>query len=950
MSASHSYELYLSYTPARQQPALRLAEALRALGVAFACAPVGGDAALPSDLIRAKALLAWGSEDYFHARAAQAQLAAAAIAQRGEAAPRLLLVNAEAGMKHIYPVALREARFADAPGLPDAPDYAALAERLRDHCAGLDGALGMLCPVALPPWRSAYGSLAVPAYGFLRRERELWDIHALLCPEQPLPCDSEYGTAVAVAAIEGQGKTWLAREYAHRFAPAFPGGIFWLTAREARPAASLVELDENPALKTQLLSFLGALSSEDRPPLAADVPALRERLGERLKRDGQPFLWVVDDLPDELNGPAFLQWLAPAGAFGRTLITTLCHRDDERVECIHLPPLAAETAWRLLTSSLPPTSGAERAATARLLDALGRHAFAISAANAAARGDRRHRGAPYSALRKRLSDPAYGGAIVAAHLGSGLPRPQETALAGALLGAMSALNDAGRDILRLAVCLADAPLPVEFIVACFIDSGLCAEPPPRHWPEAWWRAMLRPRRPTEAETARRYIESGIAVLERLGLGELIENCLYMHHLAVHAMLIANHDVKKLGILRQSAINVLHQLAQSCADGCDWRPMSALDSHARMLTADPRELGAKETPVDLACRASLASKLGDMDLAHGAKQRALEAYRHAGAGLARAVAADAEAWDSLSELARTRERIGDILAARGDTQGALDVYLKSLRIVKRLTGQDPSRADWLRTLWNLYLKAGEVLGLNGDLDKARNSYRAALTLRAALPSESLADGGREFDLAEGFARLAALYRSAGKRDAALDALNPALEICQALAGLHPGHAKFKSALAGACSQVADVLWERGEVLGALEHYRRSIDEYAQLAGREPDNLGWKRLLAAIHQRVGSLLETQADAAGAMAHYLARNTLLKRLLPKGGADAPLQREMAVNYAKLGALAEHTGDASSALSYFRKALACVERWEGILPEENALREELAWVEIRAAELAGT
>lgn len=948
MSDSLSYELFISHTPAQQQAVRRLADALRSLGVSCHCAANRDEASLPRGPIRAKALLAWCSEDYFHARACQTQLAAAWIAQ-ARAAPsaprRVLLINASTGLKHIYPVRLRDSRYAPAPGLPDAPDYAELALALRDHCAQLSGTLEALGPTTPPPSYSAYGCAQEPAHLFLRRERELWDIHALLCPQEPPPADAETGPVVAVSAIEGQGKSTLAREYAHRFGGAFPGGIFWLTAREAKPTASVAELAENPPLKMQLLAFIDALVPKDPPPQTADTPALLEWLAGHLTRAGQPFLWIVEDLPDGLNGPAFRQWPAPAGTLGRTLITTRGHRYDEAVECVNLPPLEAETAWRLLTWNLPPNSGPERAASARLLDDLGRHAYAITVGNAAARGDRRQRGAPYAALRRRLGDPAHGAAVVAANLHSGLPKPQETALAGALLAAMGPLGEAGQDLLRLAANLADAPLPLDFIAACLADSGLFAEEQRQNRLWARFAKFRRRHRPSDAELARRHTDTGLAILDRLGLGEPIGDCLHLHPLTVHAMLIANHDLARMAALHRAAVGVLHALAMACVDLDDWRPLAALAPHARTLTADPREHSAQESPADLARRARLAAFLGDMDMAHGLPQRALEMYLHAAQGLARAVAADAEAWNSLGDLARVRERIGDILAARGDVPGALDAYSKSLRIRKRLTGQDPAREDWQLDLWTIYLKAAATLGLNGDLDKARNIYRAGLTLRSALPETALADGGREFDLAAGFERLAGLYLRAGNGGAALDALAPALEIYEKLAAQHPNQSKFQAAPARVYAQTADALRERGETTPALERYRQAIAEYAKLSGQDSNHCEWKRQLALNHLHAGRLLEAQPNPAEAMKHYRARTNLLKRLIKQGAVDAALQREIAVNYAKLGQLSERTGNPAEALEYYRKALTNARQWAELLPEDTALLDELAWVAEKVA-----
>lgn len=940
------YDLFLSYPPSQKAPAQRLAETLRQLGLNVAEPPAAQDqAVIPAELGQAKALLAWCSEDYFHSRACQIHLVTACLVQgrtTEAAGRRALLLNAEPGLKHIYPVWLREGRYAAAPGQPDAPGAAKLAERLRGHCAGLSGSLGEQIALAAPPWRTAYGQPPKPPEHYQRRERELWDIHALLHPVEPLPAEPEHGPVVVVAGLAGQGKTWLAREYALRFGAAYPGGVFWLSATEAKPTASMAELAENPALKMQLLAFLAAVPGDATPP-NADAPTLAERLGAALIQAGKPFLWIVDDLPDGLNRPAFRQWLAPAGALGRTLATTRGQRYEDEAESIHLPPLELETAWRILTRDCPPRSGPERAHTAYLTEELGRHPLGATAGNAVARGDRRHRNAPYAELRKRLRDPYREAVIIAAHLDSGLPLDQEAALAAALLGAIKLSGEAGRDVLRLAANLGDAPLPLSFVAECLLGSGLYAPRVPRNPLLAQLHAVWQRYQPSEADLVRQRIREGLATLRRLGMVEDAEGWLSFHPLLMRAMRLADHDLPRIAATRRAAVDVL----LGAAEGCDGRPLMEFAPHARALVADARELpvGSPEPPPELARRARLAALLGDLDLAHGIAQRALALYRQAAAGLARAVAADAEAWDALSDLARTRERIGDILNANGDLASALDTYLKSVRIRRRLAGEQPERADWQRELWDGYLKAGMALAASGELDKARNSYRAALTVRAGLAEPVPEDARRELDLAVGFERVATLYERAGNLEAALDALAPAIEIREKLSAQQPG----RVALSPAQSYAWCAAWraKRADTAGALERYRQAVAEYQRLVALEPGVVEWQQGLEWTQRPLARLLDAQDDAAGAAQHYRAWLGVLEKLIAQGTVDAHRRREVAEGYARLAQAVERLNDAPRALCHYRKALKLAGRWVEETPEDAAWREGLMWVEQRMAGL---
>jgi hypothetical protein len=114
------------------------------------------------------------------------------------------------------------------------------------------------------------------------------------------------------------GKSLLAEEYALHFGSAYPGGVFWLNSYG------------NDGVQT-------ALSPEQREVQRTDqVRRMAERLGvvthgmteeqvdgalaRKIDTGGKNCLWVVDDVPDGLDGEALRLWFAPH-ARARTLIT-----------------------------------------------------------------------------------------------------------------------------------------------------------------------------------------------------------------------------------------------------------------------------------------------------------------------------------------------------------------------------------------------------------------------------------------------------------------------------------------------------------------------------------------------------------------------------------------------------------------------------------------------------
>jgi tetratricopeptide (TPR) repeat protein len=947
---SDAYDLFISHHPRHAESARRLAETLRILGVscfAGADAPEPWSDAAPAGPAHAKALLAWCCEDYFQSRACQAQLAAAFIAQRQDASAtpaRILLVNAQAGVKHIYPVHLRGLLFASAPGLPEAPGFQDLAERLRAHCAELTGTLGDLCPLDPPRWRTAFSGYRKPARLFEGRERELWDIHDALLPAltDSAPAGEGHGPAVVVSGPGGQGKSRLAREYAFRFGAAFPGGLFWLTATEAAPATNAAELAENPALKMQLAALLRQLFP-DADSDGLDAPTLLSRLGHALDQTGRPFLWIVDDLPNGLNGMAFRQWLAPAtaGRWGRTLITSRSRRYDEKAEPIHLPPLDAGSAGRLMVREAPPDGPIEQTEAGKISDSLGRHALAVSVAGALAGMDRQNPRTRYAALRQRLSEPGKEALDTAARLSGELPKEYEASVAAALLYALESMDEAGRDLLRLAAELAEAPMSADFMADCLLRSGLCAEESRKNGPLA---RLAAPREsdPMDADAAHRHTEAGMAVLEQLSLGERTDGGIDIHPLAAHLMQCADPAPARRAALRRAAVYALYGMGERCAQSGHWQPLAPLAPHARRLAADLRNrpIGGRVDPSDIGRRIRLGFFLGDMDIAHGAPHRALSLYRNLGASLARTAPLSADGADWQGELSARCDRIGDLLAARGDLPGALDSFRKSLGIRKHLAARNPVRGEPQRDLVANHHKIGDVLLARGNAQGALDSYRAALALAESLAAQNPDNAGHRFDLAVGHERLAALYLRTGRDGEALNALHPALTLYENLARQNPAHVKFARAPVVIHNMIGDILRAHGDTAGALERYRAALAIAEGITAREPAHPEWQRDLALSHNNVGNVLAALGNPAGAAEHYRAYLAIAEGLAAQDLADGARQRDLAVSYMKLGMAIELAQDAPGALECYRKARTIAEKLAVLAPNSTVLRNDLAWV----------
>jgi hypothetical protein len=100
----------------------------------------------------------------------------------------------------------------------------------------------------------------------------------------------------------GVGKSLLAEEYALHFGAAYPGGVFWLRAYGNDDAKAALGPEERAALRSdQVRGQAEDLHIKVQGLSAREVEAA---LRGEIERRGQPCLWVVDDVPNGLDGEA----------------------------------------------------------------------------------------------------------------------------------------------------------------------------------------------------------------------------------------------------------------------------------------------------------------------------------------------------------------------------------------------------------------------------------------------------------------------------------------------------------------------------------------------------------------------------------------------------------------------------------------------------------------------
>lgn len=942
------YDIFICHDQSSAVPVKRLTSSLASRGVSCIAFEAGPGTELQPRLAAAKVFLAWASENFFDSRNCQKHLALAYIATSQEsaaAAHRIVLVNAESGVRHIYPLHLRKQVFSLAPGLEEAPDFQALAERLQQHCSRIVGTLGSLYPPMRSGWIEPFDTLSREPEHFYGRERELWDLHDSLNPPHGSETGEQPNPWVVISGAPGQGKSTLAREYAFRFGAAYPGGIFRLSADEARPVARMSELAQNYSLKPQLLGMLRHLKADARSTAGDGLEPIRAELMEAMQGIDKPFLWIVDNLPEDINGPVLRQWLAPEfkGAtrpLGRNIVITRSHRYDQRAETIHLPTLDETSGRMLISGGRLPGRSEEIESLDWLLEGMGRHPRFAAMTSVLANGLRRSRRSVFSWLLHRFEKKNKQATECAHDLAGQLPVSNTLLCASVLLESLQSLQGPARDILRLAFELENQPIPLAFIAQCLHLSGLG---PDDQKGDVFAIMLNEPQEiPLTLDAAMDYVRSGMADLAESALAECTDQSVMVYLPAARAFNRMAPSSPRQALLREAAVQVMYIMAESCCAADDWHDLASIAAHGRKLMADMRDrpIESEDSAAETTGRIRLALHLADLDLMFGARQRAITAYRAASVYLTRAMAIDPHNGSRQRDFARIQEQLGDLLNEQGEPDTALDHYRKSLGVRAYMAKQDTNNPDRHLDLLRLHIKIGQVQQSLLDLEAALQSQQSAHGLRLKLLNQKPQDSNLEFELGTSHAELAERHIALGNLQEAMKELLDALSIFEKLAEAQPGQVKFASAPMGVHNRIGDVLYAQDDLSGALNRYRTGLAIAENIVRLEPDNAERYFDLALCQNHLGDTLTGLDDVAEADIHFQAFLAISHGKAGKSAFEGIRRRNIAAVHIKLGRIRETDKDIDQALEHYEPALTIIKKLAIEIPDNSQLREDLHWL----------
>ncbi len=534
------------------------------------------------------------------------------------------------------------------------------------------------------------------------------------------------------------------------------------------------------------------------------VEQIEGALSRKIANENKPCLWVVDDVPNGLDGDALRRWFAPH-ALARTLITTRSREYGSLAKGIDLSVLTPDEAFQLLTSRRKPSGKDEEEQARGLANDLGYHALALDVTASALLsygGDE-----PYRRFREELSNQDDDALELSTELADALPNGHEKSIAQTMLRSIRGLGAEGQDFLRLASVLAVAPIPASLVTAVFAKAdGL------------------------ESGKAEQRQRQGFHDVTKASLAEIAgenQQARSVHTLVSRAVRFHEKGApQRTQALRTAAVEALtREIAKAAEDPRLHKQIEFHVAHARQVVAIPGTIP----------EANLVGWVARYDLARGAYASARTLYERE-LGFSLRVLGE-EHPDTLT----ARLSLAGTLHAQGDLAGARQHEEQVLEARRRLLGEE--HPDTLTARNNLAL----TMHAQGDLTGARKLEEEGLAIRRRVL------GPEHPDTLTSMLSVAHTLNAQGDLAGARQQQEQVLAARRRLLGEeHPATLRARNNLAG-------TLYAQGDFADARQHHEQVLEASRRLLGEEhPDTLRARNNLA-------QTLHAQGDLAGARQQF-------------------------------------------------------------------------------------
>ena len=295
-------------------------------------------------------------------------------------------------------------------------------------------------------------------------------------------------------------------------------------------------------------------------------------------------------------------------------------------------------------------------------------------------------------------------------------------------------------------------------------------------------------------------------------------------------------------------------------------------------------------------------------------------------------------DCARDLAASYNKLGDLHLALGACDRALEFYQKALGISEELRRLAPDSADYASDLAVLYSNLGRLQLALGAMGRALEFEQKALGLMQELRRRAPDSAGYARDLSASYGRLGDLHLALGAPDRALEFYQKALGISEELRRLAPDSADYAHNLAVSYSKLGDLQLALGALDRAMEFYQKDLDISDLLRWRAPDSADYAHDLTVSYSKLGDLHLAMDAPDRALEFQQNGRVLMEELRWRAPDSADFARDLARSYSKLGDLHLAMDAPDCALDYYQKSVGILEELRRQAPDSADCARDLA------------
>lgn len=356
-----------------------------------------------------------------------------------------------------------------------------------------------------------------------------------------------------------------------------------------------------------------------------------------------------------------------------------------------------------------------------------------------------------------------------------------------------------------------------------------------------------------------------------------------------------------------------------------------------------------TPAALVVRSAAMRQIGEVRMAQGRLDQAMDAFYRALADAEKVLAESPDTISALFQLGQAQFGIAYAHRERSEfpeMRYYLEEYLETSR---ELVQREPGNEDWLLELSYAYTNLGIVSYTNGDADDALDYFRRAQAIAETLASRHPDDLQRKFALAGAVSWVASARSATGDLEGALESFRNEIALKSELASADPRNTLWLRRLSLAHRRAGEILEAMGRLDEASGDYAKAFDISERLASPafDPDNTNWRRDLAVLHAALGRIALANGLASEAKRQFEQHNQIIASMLPENTGTMRWHTDLATGRVLLGKALGSLGEFELAQEAAHAAIDELEQLLSIHPDDREAQRQLSEAYLLRGEL---